>query len=232
MRETSRHLNRILGGAVTFLAAAAILAGCGGDDEEAGQFANEPAGEYPVEVISAEFEPRQTIAETYNLVLAVRNTGDEAVPGLTTTISLPGRGSTLAFAYRDPQPGLAMPQRPVWVLEQGYPKLAGTKGRGGAGSANRRTFNFGAVEPGDVAKMVWRVTAVRPGNYRLAYQVAAGLSGEANAVDNAGDTPEGVLPARISDIPIVTEIDDQGNVVPLDASDRLRLKMQEEDSSP
>jgi len=229
LRETSRHL-RVLGGAVSFLAAAAIVAGCGGGDQDSGQFANEPAGDYPVEVLRAEFESRQTIAETYDLRIAVRNTGDETVPALSTTLSLPGLGSTLAFAYRDPQEGLAMAQRPVWVMEENYPKLAGTVGRGGNATANRRTFNFGAVAPGDVAEMVWRVTAVRPGNYRLAYLIAGGLSGEANAIDAAGDTPEGILPARISDVPVPTEIDENGKVVPLSPSDRLRLKMQEQDS--
>jgi hypothetical protein len=59
---------------------------------------------------------------------------------MSVTVNLPEEGSTLAFAYRDPQPGLASPQRPVWVLEEGYPKLAGTVGRGGAATANRRTL--------------------------------------------------------------------------------------------
>lgn len=226
LREPSKHL-RVFGGAASFLVAAVLLAGCGGG-AESDQFANEPAGEYPVEVLRAEFEPRQTIAETYDLVIAVRNTGEEAVPALSASIDLPGLGSTLAFAYRDPQAGLAQPQRPVWVLEEGYPKLAGTVGRGGTGTSNRRTFNFGELAPGKVAVMVWRVTAVRPGIYRLGYQIAAGLSGDAPAVDASGETPEGLFRVRISDVPILTEVDEQGNVVPLDPSQRLQLKIQEE----
>ena len=108
-----------------------------------------PRGDYPVEVLAADFAAKQTIAETYDLKLAVRNSGDETIPAMAVTINLPGEGSTLAFDYRDDQVGLARPQRPVWVLEEGYPKLAGTVGRGGAGTANKRTFNFGEVKAGD-----------------------------------------------------------------------------------
>jgi len=230
LREKSRHLSGILGIALSFAVAATILAGCGGGDDDGGQFANEPAGEYPVRIVSAEFPPDQTIAETYDMEISVENTGDETIPAITTSLSLPGMGSTLAFAYRDPQPGLAQPQRPIWVMEEGYPKLAGTVGRGGAGNANRRTFNFGELAPGETADMIWRVTAVRPGDYRVAFKIAAGLSGEANAVDAAGETPTGLLPARISARPIPTRINDQGKVVPLSPSEQLNLKMQEEDS--
>lgn len=228
MRETSKHLGRILGGVLSFAAAATILAACGGGDDDGGQFANEPAGEYPVRIVSADFPVRQKVAETYDMSLSVKNTGEETIPGLTTSISLPGLGSTLAFAYRDPQEGLAMAQRPVWVLEEGYPKLAGTVGRGGAGNANRRTFNFGELPPGETADMIWRVTAVRPGDYEVAFRVAAGVSGEATAVDAAGDDPTGVLPVSVNARPVLTKIDENGKVVPLSASERFRLKQQEQ----
>jgi len=229
LREKTKHPSRVLGVVLSFAVAATILAGCGGDDD-GGQFANEPAGDYPVKIVSAEFPVRQTIAETYDMKLSVENTGDETIPAITTSISLPGMGSTLAFAYRDPQEGLAQPQRPIWVLEEGYPKLAGTVGRGGAGNANRRTFNFGALPAGETADMIWRVTAVRPGDYEVAFRIAAGLSGEATAVDAAGDDPTGLLPAKISARPIPTKIDDKGKVVPLSPSEQIQLKMQEEDS--
>lgn len=225
MRETSRNLRRALGGALTFVIAAALITGCGGDD--GGQFANEPAGDYPVEIVSAEFPVRQEVANTYDMKLSVKNTGDETIPALVTSISLPGMGSTLAFAYRDPQQGLAMPQRPVWVMEEGYPKLAGTVGRGGAGNANRRTFNFGELPAGETADMIWRLTAVRPGDYKVAYRIAAGLSGDAVAVDAAGDDPIGLLPTRISSRVIPTKINENGKVVPLSPSEQMTLKAQE-----
>ncbi|MBK5232656.1 MAG: hypothetical protein JJE13_06710 [Thermoleophilia bacterium] len=214
------------------LATSAILAGCGGGGESGAQFANEPAGDYPVEVLAADFPPRQTIAETYNFELAVRNSGDETIPAMSVTINLPGEGSTLAFAYHDDQVGLAQSQRPVWVLEEGYPKLAGTIGRGGAATSNRRTFNFGEVEAGDTAEMIWRVVAVKPGEHRISYQVNAGLSGEAHALDASGEPAEGVLPSFISAKPILTKIDDKGKVVPLTQQEQLHLEAQEKAAVP
>ncbi len=221
-----------MGGALTILATSAILAGCGGGEEPGAQFDNEPAGDYPVEVLSADFASRQTIAETYDLELAVRNSGDETIPAMNVTIDLPGEGSTLAFNYRDEQVGLARSQRPVWVLEEGYPKLAGTIGRGGAATASKRTFNFGEVEAGDTAEMIWRVTAVKPGEHRVSYQVNAGLSGEANALDASGEPAEGVLPAFISAKPILTRINQKGKVVPLTQQEQLRLEAQNNSEVP
>ncbi len=210
------------------MAAATLIAACGGSGEVGDQFSNEAPGEYPVEVVSADFKPRQFVARTYDLEIAVRNSGDETVPAMVATIDLPRRDSTLAFATRDPQPGLAQPQRPIWVMESGYPKLAGTVGRGGAATANRRTFNFGELPPGETAEMIWRVTAVEPGNYGLTFQIDAGLGTEATAVDAAGEIPGGIIPVRITDRAVPTKVDEKGNVVPLTPQEQLQLKLQEE----
>lgn len=207
----------------------AFLTACGGSDD-GGQFANEATGAFPVEVILSEFKAVQTVAQTYDLTLAVRNSGDDTIPAINATINLPGLGSTLAFAYRDRQEGLAQAQRPIWVLEEGYPKLAGTVGRGGAGTANRRTFNFGELEPGDTANMVWRVTALKPGRYKLAWKVSAGLGTETSAELADGSQPAGVLPVRIGNRPRLTRVDENGKVVPLSPSDQR--KVEQEEASP
>lgn len=209
------------------VSAGLFATGCGGDDD-GGQFGNEPAGEYPVEIIDASFKPLQTVAETYELTIAARNAGDETIPAINTTIELPGLGSTLAFAYADQQEGLAMNQRPVWVVEEGWPKLADTTGRGGATTANRRTFEFGQLDPGDTANMVWRVVAVRPGNYRLGFQIDAGLGTETSAVDTDGNVPSGLLPVRITDFARLTEVNEKGQVVPLSRSEQARVEAQQE----
>jgi len=226
LREKSRHLKRLLGVTLIAVAVPLTIVGCGGD-ESGGQFANEAPGEYPVEVVSAKFKPRQFVARTYDLVISARNMGDETVPAMVATINLPGRTSTLAFAARNPQPELAQPQRPIWVMEGNYPKLAGTIGPGGATTANRRTFNFGELPPGETAKMVWRVTAVEPGNYRLSYQLSAGLGLDTKAVDASGSTPGGILPVRITDRAVLTKVDEEGNVVPLTPQEQLQLKLKE-----
>ena len=212
------------------VSSALLMAGCGDSGE--GQFANEATGEFQAEVINAELEPVQTIAETYDMTIAVRNSGDEMIPAINVTINLPGLDSNLAFAYGSQQEGLAMNQRPVWVLEEGYPKLADTIGRGGATTTNRRTFEFGELEPGETANTVWRLTAVRAGNYRLAFQVGAGLSPDATAVDANGEVPSGMLPVRISDRARLTEINNQGEVVPLSPEEQARVEEQQDQPEP
>lgn len=211
--------------AFALLAATAAI-GCGGD--KADQFPGEKAGDYPVEVIQASFKPAQTVADTYDLVIAARNSGDKTIPALSATLNLPGRGSTLAFAYRDKQANLAWTQRPVWVLEEGYPKIAGTVGRGGAETANLRTFSFGELPPGETANMVWRVTALKPGRYRLVWDLAAGLAVDVNAVDDRGRRPGGSLPVRIGNKPRLTRVDESGRVVPLSPAEQRQV----EQSSP
>jgi hypothetical protein len=75
--------------------------------------------------------------------------------------------------------------------------------------------------------MVWRVTAVDPGNYRLAYQLSAGLGLDTKAVDESGEAPGGVLPVRITDRAVLTKVDEEGNVVPLTPQEQLQLKLKE-----
>ncbi len=230
MRGTIRHRGLLTCALLGAALCGAFLTACGGSGDDGGQFANEATGAFPVEVISSEFKAVQTVAQTYDLTLAVRNSGDDTIPAINATINLPGLGSTLAFAYRDRQEGLAQAQRPIWVLEEGYPKLAGTVGRGGAGTANRRTFNFGELEPGDTANMVWRVTALKPGKYKLAWKVSAGLGTETSAELADGSQPAGVLPVRIGNRARLTRVDENGKVVPLSPSDQR--KVEQEEASP
>jgi hypothetical protein len=211
---------------MTAFCAVLFASGCGGDEE--GQFDNEATGEFPVRVLDAELKPLQTVANTYNLSIAVRNTGEKTIPAMNTVIDLPGMDSTLAFAYGDKQKGLAMNQRPVWVVEEGWPKLAGTIGRGGATTADKRTFDFGRLKPGATANMVWKLVAVRPGNYRLRYQISAGLGTGTRAVDGSGNVPTGILPVRISDLARLTEVNDKGQVVPISPSEQARVMAQQQ----
>jgi hypothetical protein len=220
---------RLSGLTLLAVASSALISACGGSGEAGDQFPDEAAGEYPVEVVGTEFKRRQFVGRTYALRIAVRNTGDETVPALVATIDLPGRDSTLAFATRDPQPGLAQPQRPVWVMEAGYPKLAGTIGRGGAATANRRTFNFRELPPGETAVMVWRVTALEPGLYRLVYEIDAGLGLDTSAVDSEGEIPAGALPVRVTDRAVPTKVNRKGNVVPLTPQEQLQLELNKAD---
>jgi hypothetical protein len=188
-------------------------AGCGGGGER--QDANEPEGKFPVDIVTAQFPTRQRLAETSNLRLGVKNTGDKTIPTLAVTISIAGKegeNSVRPFSIRDPQPGLAVPDRPVWILENDYPRLAGSSEPAGAQTANEKTFDFGPLEKGKTVEAVWRVTAVKAGNYTLTYQVDAGLNGLAKAV-TADGKPVGSFVVEISDVPPQTTVNDKGEVV-------------------
>ncbi len=193
----------------------AALAACGDDSSSD----DDPSGEFPVKVVTAKFPTEQRLGETVLLRLGVRNTGERAVPVLTMTISVgghAGRTSSLPFTIHDPQPGLAQPDRPVWVLAATYPRLAGSTEPGGAQSANQKTFNFGRLEPDETVEAVWKLSAVKEGRFPLLYSVDAGLGGEAKAVTDGGTQPGGSFAVEISSVPQEVEVTDDGQIVEIE----------------
>jgi hypothetical protein len=199
---------------LTALAGATLLlAACGSGDP---QDANEPEGEFEVEVTTSKFPTNQRLADTSNLILGVENTGEETVPELAFTITTDEGEADGSFSIRSDQPGLANPNRPVWILEHKYPRLVGEpppKGLSGGVRAQTNTFAFGPLEPGDEREVVWQVTPVKPGTYTLNYQVAAGLDGKAKAVTAAGGEVKGDFVVTITDKPPKTRVNDAGEVV-------------------
>ncbi len=185
------------------------LAACGGGER---QDANEPSGKFPVKIVTSSFPTRQRLAQTSLFRIGVQNTGERALPALAITISL-DKNAVHPFSTYDPQPGLADPDRPVWVLENDYPKLAGETRPAGAETANDKTFNFGSVQPGKTVEAVWKVTPVKAGIFTVDYQIDAGLNGKAKAVTADGSPPTGSFAVKISDRPPETRINDQGKVV-------------------
>jgi uncharacterized membrane protein YgcG len=197
------------------LLAIAVLAlaspGCGGGGGER-QDESEPAGKFPVRIVTSSFPTRQRLAQTSLLRIGVQNTGSKPVPTLAVTISM-DKNAINPFSIRSTQPGLADPDRPVWILENDYPKLVGSTRPAGGQTANDKTFDFGALKPGDTVEAVWKVTPVKAGDYTLDYQIDAGLTGKAKAVTAGGGPPTGSFSVQISDEPPETRVDDQGNVV-------------------
>jgi hypothetical protein len=192
------------------LAFAIALGGCGGGGTR--QDADEPAGKFPVEIVTSSFPTRQHLAQTSLLRIGVENSGQKKVPALAITISL-DKNAIHPFSIFDKQPGLADPDRPVWVLENDYPRLVGETSTAGAETANDKTFNFGPLKPGKSVNAVWKVTPVQPGVYTLDYQVDAGLEGKAKAVTSDGGPPTGSFVVKISDQPPNTVVNDNGEVV-------------------
>lgn len=203
------------------LMAAAITVGCGSSEPR--QDAGEPTGDFPVEVVEAKLPEKQRLAETSNLVLEVRNSGSETIPDLSVTINT--RASDLSaeqagiangsFSIRVDREDVAVQTRPIWILNEGWPKLNGSATSAGAQRAQTNTYSFGELGPGQSATMTWNLNAVAAGDYTVAWVVAAGLSGKAKAVDAAGQSVEGEIQVEIQSKPAKVRVDDQGEVVPV-----------------
>jgi len=209
---------RARGVAVAVLAIIASGASACGDDAER-QDADEPAGDFPVDVTSARFPTDQRLAQTSDLELEIENAGDEDVPDLAVTIFTGDQPSSGSFSVRSEQPGLADPNRPVWILENGFPKLVTpqvkdleTAPPAGAEAAQTNTFSFGAVPPGESKDIVWRVTPVQAGTYTVHYELAAGLNGKAKAVTRDGGPVEGEFVVTITDKPPQARVNSAGEV--------------------
>jgi hypothetical protein len=196
-KHTSRSRPRAAFATALAVALALSLAACGGGSSSD---ANEAAGSYAVKVTRAEFPTRQELGQTSLLRLGIRNEGHRTIPALTVSFSVAGkqgRASNLPFGIHDPEPGLAQPDRPVWVLAAHYPKFAGSSKPGGAGTSNPKTFDFGPLKPGATTNVVWKLSAVKSGRYALLYAIAAGLSGETKAKTAGGAAPGGSFAVRI-----------------------------------
>jgi hypothetical protein len=203
-----------------------------------------------VQVVSADFPSKQSLAQNTNLTLGVKNTGQDTIPDLAITIFTTSNASTTestststegtttgetttnaqsadlpsaegAFSVPSDQQGLAIPYRPVWILEEGYPKLAGQTQPAGAEAAQTDTYSFGSLAPGETRTMIWNVTPVQAGTFTVHYRVAAGLGGKAKAVTADGSVPEGEFVVRISSVPPQTQVTDSGKVVPINPNSTL-----------
>ena len=218
LRGTGRHsrLTRLQAIATGFaaLAAAALLGACGGGGSSAAE--NEPTGTFKLKVTEASFPSQQELGQTSLLKLGIRNTGKRAIPGLSVTFTIAGKrgvNSSLPFGVRDPQPELAQPDRPVWVLAETYPRLHGSTDPGGASTSSRKTFAFGELKPGKSTAAVWKLSAVRAGKFTLLYRVNAGLSGKQKAKTSGGIDPGGSFTAEIRSALPETEVTDSGEIV-------------------
>jgi len=196
------------------------MAGCG-SDESARQDAGEPEGEFPIEVSESKFPNRQRLAETSDLVLAVENIGEEQLPELAVTIEVDD-GADGSFSTEIEQEDVAAKSRPVWILEENYPKIIepgvqpaeyDEEKSAGAEAAQTNTFAFGALAPGDELTMAWRVTPVKAGTYTVNYEIAAGLTGKAKATTADGSPAEGSFVVTITDKPPTACVDPKGDVV-------------------
>jgi hypothetical protein len=201
-------------GVVAAIAVSVALSACGGGTE---QNASEPSRVFPVSVAVATFPTFQRLAERTHMVIAVRNTGQEAIPDIAVTITDPPYGTTVqAFGRFLSQPGLASHSRPVWIVDRPpgpctYSCLNG--GPGGAVTAYSNTWALGRLAPGQTATFVWGVTAVVPGTHVVRYEVAAGLNGKAMARLSSGAIPTGTFKVNITQQPQQSYVNSKGQIV-------------------
>lgn len=172
------------------LAGTVALAGCGGG---ARQDASEPAGTFPVQIVSAEFPASQHLARDVQLRVAVRNAGKKTIPDVALTVenhSHPGRGGAFGEATTDPE--AADPSREIWILNGGPPN---------GGTAYVGTWALGRLAPRKVKTFLFKLTPARAGTYRLDYRVAAGLTGKAKASLSGGGPAKGSFDVSVSRTP-------------------------------
>jgi hypothetical protein len=173
---------------------ALAIAGCGGGTR---QDASEPSGTFEVEIVNTSFPAKQHLAQPERFVISVRNSGDRTVPNLAVTVN--------SFSARSEQPGLADPERAVWVVD--------SSPRGGD-TAYTNTWALGPLAPGKTRRFVWRVTAVQAGTHTVKWQVAAGLNGKAKATLSGNRAPAGSLTVDVSEKPAQAQVDPRtGKVV-------------------
>lgn len=190
------------------LACLPAVAGCGGGER---QDADEPEGEFPVEVVDASFPSGQKLAKSSRLEITLRNAGRSTIPNIAVTVD--------GFDYRKTDETVADPKRPVFVINGvsrdigGFPE-AKEAAPMGCDTAYVNTWACGPLRPGRQKTFRWSVTAVKAGPYEIAWRAAAGLDGKARAVSAGdGEAPRGSFSGSISDEPPQTRVADDGRTV-------------------
>ena len=184
------------------IAALVAVSGCGGESQDA----NEPEGSYTLEVADASFPGTQGIAEQTTMRIRVRNPEQETVPNVAVTVETKGAGASAdgltAFGQKAGDARLADPNRPIWILDK--EPVGGT-------SAYANTWTLGPLKGGETKTFEWKLTAVEPGRYSLAYRVAPGLDGKARLAD--GSKARGTFDVRVVDEPVPARVNSDGEVV-------------------
>ena len=192
------------------VAGALLASGCGGG---AKQNAHEPKASFRLDVVRASFPRIQSIARPTTLLLTVRNSGIRTAPNVAVTID--------SFEYASNFPELAADKRPIWIVDAGPGEIshpaqtAAVSPAGGGQTAYVNTWALGPLASGATRTFRWRVAPVKSGVQRIAYQVAAGLGGNARAVSASGGPVGGRFAVYITPSPPLTQVNpNTGQVVP------------------
>lgn len=194
--------------ALAFAPAALIASGCG----EGQRNAAEPKGSYDVEVVSARFPHKQSIARDTALEISIRNAGAHTIPNVAVTVD--------SFSYKSTYPNLAANLRPTWIVNQGPGAIArppvaseSVNPPGGAQTSFVNTWALGALAPGAVKTFVWKVTPVKAGEHTVHFQVNAGLDGKARAQLAGGERAGGQLTVQVAPKPPATHVNPETGAI-------------------
>lgn len=180
-------------GVIAALACAALVAGCGGGQR---QDADEPSGNYKVQVVEAKFPDHQSLAKRSTMTITVKNVDSKTIPNVAVTVK--------SFDQTKNDPTLADPRRPQFIVN---------RGPAGGDTAYVGTSALGPLKPGDTKTFKWDVTAVVAGKYNLKYAIAAGLDGKAKAILAGGGLPKGEFTGTISSKAPNAKVADDGKTV-------------------
>ena len=200
------------------------LAGCG--EAVKRQDANEPAGEYKVQIVEAEFPEVQKLAKRSEMRIVVKNVDTKRIPNIAVTVKSFDRRENDIDNGAAPQ--VADPRRPVFIVNEspiegkqalgpGEPSLVDRevdppRGNEAAGPYVD-TYFLGPLEKGETATFEWDVTAIVAESFSLRYRVEAGLDGKAKAVLANGKAPAGVFSGVIEDRVFEAGVDPDGGEV-------------------
>jgi hypothetical protein len=176
-RRKSRRATALLAISLAVAAVALTACGSGGDKQDA----NEPSGDYKLDVISASFPGRQRLGESTQLRIQVKNQSGKTIPNLAISIE--------GFSQHVEDPTLSTPSRNIWLINQAPFN---------SDSSFTNTWTLGAVPDGAIRTATWKVTAVRTGTYSVRYRVAAGTDGKAKAQLPDRTPPRGSFIAHIA----------------------------------
>jgi hypothetical protein len=188
---------------VLAIAGATTLGAC--KQKVAEQDKEEIAGDFPVRVLAAQFEKKQSLAKDSTMKIVVQNAGDERVPEVNVTVKCPGPGLGGSFNTVVGESDVADPERPQFIVNT-IPTRRARKGPPldpaplERSSAFVDTYPLGPLEPNTKVEFRWDLTAVKAGPYRICWRVNAGLYGKAKAVA-ANDSPfpvEGEFKGKVS----------------------------------
>jgi hypothetical protein len=173
-----------------------VASGCGGTTAKGSrQDKDEPKGDFPVSVEEAEFPLRQKLAQSSMMRIVVRNAGDKRIPNIAVTVQCDSSKDRQNGSFDRQIAGQANADknRPNFVVDR-IPGSERPASRQELDPLERstayvNTYTLGPLAANRTATFEWRVTAVRAGDFRLCYRVAAGLDGNAKAVPASGSLP-------------------------------------------